>query len=334
MALNLTNPALQYDQPSVTDPATGLPLPASSIIKFFKNPALRAQAFASEAAKTAQPETSDVAGQLPESQISLPPMANAGEVVPGQSDFSVSQVQPPAANLPKFIQPKFSDVSQGPGGLPTPVNAGETKLGKLLHIIRAVTEGGLVGSQAGTFGGGFEAAEVHPYQELQLQQGAERGGLENQMLRAQVGMLPWQRMLQVAQLQKTRADIEKEKYLTPRSGGVYDVSKGAYAPGAGPTEGNQDKQTFDYLTTEVFPGLGRPLTPAEAYAHMAQMKQDVKPDPAQKAKDVFQASMAKVAGEGLLTPDAYSSLPKLTAAIRASKTLTDPEKQSALSWRR
>jgi hypothetical protein len=244
MSWNLTNPALQYEQPPQTDPSSGLPINIAAILRYFKNPALRAEQFAKDASQAVQPSISTVDGTIGEPSVSqgadvipgpLSGTAPSFEATPGQDQTTVGMHQP-SPILPKFVQPKFQDVSQGPNGLPTPVNAGETKLGKLLHVIRLAAEGAADGSQAGTFGGGFAAAEQGPIQKILMQQNVLHGQLENQLTQAQIGMLPWQRAAQIAAMQKTQAEAARAPFITPRGGGVFDTRSRQYLPGAGPRE--------------------------------------------------------------------------------------------------
>lgn len=293
MAFNLTNPALDYSQAPQVDPTSGLQVSLPDIIKFFKNSGQRGQQFAKDTSKQVQPSYATFQGQIADPETVPTPMRNAGDTEPGHDQITTQMQDAPPPVLPKFVQPSFQDVSQGPMGTPTPINAGETKLGKLLHVVRAITQGGLEGSTQGTFGGGFKAASDAPYQDAYRSIGLQNAQLQNQQQQANIAMLPWQRAQQIAALQKTRAETQKEKFLTPRGGGVYDTSKSAYAPNAGPTEQNGDQQAIDYLTSNPDPQTGRPLTAPEAVARVAQLKQDAKPEP-----NPTEASLALAAGNG------------------------------------
>jgi hypothetical protein len=249
MPFGLTNPALAYDSPPTIDPTTGLPVMLPPHLKFFRNQQLamdeanRALRAMPQGGMSVTPPHVTGSSML-EPDLPPGPLGMPGSSVPGPElsapdlQFTGGDVQlnQPPVHLPRFLKPSFADVSQGPGGLPVPINAGMTKLGKLLTIVKAVTEGAAAGSQSGTFGGGFAAAGDDPYRHAAMQQGFQRGQLENQMLGAQVGMLPLQRMQQIAAWQKTQAEARKARYTDPRSGGVYDLLASAYAPGAGPTQ--------------------------------------------------------------------------------------------------
>ena len=191
MALTLTKPALQYDQNVGIDPETGMPLAPISHMIFFKNPAERAKQFAADASKAVAPATSDVSGTVEDSAASLNPA--------------------PTPSLPKFAQPKLSELMTDEQGLPRPLNSGETKLGKLLHFITAVSRGAAAGSGQQSFGAGYQAAAEQPYRDLAMRQQAEQGGLQTEILRNQVAQLPWARAAQLLGLQKQRADIERQQ---------------------------------------------------------------------------------------------------------------------------
>jgi hypothetical protein len=243
MPFSLTNPALDYSDQSQPD----LNIPA--LLKFFKNPkaAMDAanqslQAVPQGGLSVTHPEvtgSSMLEPDQPPGPVGMPGSSVAGpELSPPNLQFSGGDVQldQPTAHLPRFLKPSFAQVSQGPDGMPAPINAGMTKLGKLLTIVKAVTEGGLVGAGQGDPASGFLAAEQHPFQVAQMRQGVERGGLENQMLQGQIGMFPWQRMQRIAAIQKSQAEAAKAPFITPRGGGVFDSRSGKYLPGAGPRE--------------------------------------------------------------------------------------------------
>lgn len=335
MALNLVNPALQYSQPDQIDPMSGLAVSIPDVIKFFKNPAARGKQFAADAAKAIQPSIADVSGELgtpqfSEGQTMLPGPVQASvpdfQYTPGQDNTSVS-FQSPTVNLPKFVQPKFSDVSEGPMGTPKPINIGETKLGKLLHIIKAATEGGLAGSSQDTFGGGVQAALAQPYQnafrKLQLQSAA----IQNQQQQEAMASAPLQRAAQIIALRRA-------PYIEGPAG-VFDVRTGKIAPGTERPDPNQTpEQRVLEANTRIQQGVGTEADKAtvKAWNDMLQSKQDVKPDSAAVAKQDFQSTMAQLASEGGITPDAMTSLPKLTAAINRSRTLSPAQKQKALAY--
>ncbi len=342
MDWSLTNPGLIYGDQQI-DPTTGMPVPR---VKFFPNAGARTQQYAKDASQAVQPSISTVEGQLGE-----PSVVPGREMLPGPvggsvatSDYDPGQDQTkvgmdtPTPVLPQMFRPKFKDVSEGPYGLPTPVNPAETKIGKLLHILRAVGEGAAAGSQAGTFGGGFDIAQKEPYEDAARQMQAQSGVMEMQQRKMQIASLPWQmalaRQKAMLDLQETQGKATTAGLVPTRTGQIYDARTGKWIPGGGPQvkEGNPDQQTYDYLQTQPNPDTGKLYTPAEASQKIAQMKQDVKPDPAAKAKDVFQSTMSKIAGEGMLSPDSYSSLPKMVAAIKGSKSISKPERQAALAY--
>jgi hypothetical protein len=236
MPFSLTNPGLEYPQDDFS---------VRSLLKFFKNPALRSQQYAQDASQAVQPSTSTVEGSIGEPSVSmgremLPGPVDASvpdfEYSPGQDQTTVGMQSPRVGILPKFIKPRFADTLTTPEGLPALINPAQTKLGKLLAVVRAVTEGGLAGASGGNFGEGFQIAQTAPFQRAMRNQQVESGQLQNQAQRANIAMLPWKRAAQIAELLKTQAEARKARYTDPRSGGVYDLQTGTYAPGAGPTQ--------------------------------------------------------------------------------------------------
>ncbi len=176
---------------------------------------------------------------------------------------------------------------------------GLSKMGKLATLLTSGLQGALAGRAAdeqtiaatggrrgGGVGTGFEAGVSYPWQRATQQQQVEKGGIENQMLRANMqpvqtpyGNLPWFRAQQVAALNKDIAETRSKGFVTPRGGGVYDVNQGQYAPGAGPTpqkENTPEQQVLDYLTSATDPKLGRPLNADEAYQRINAIKAGTK----------------------------------------------------------
>lgn len=226
MAWNLTNPGLSYENPPQTDPNSGMQINVPALLKFFKNPKV-AMDQANQALQSVPPQSlnvtpPEVTGSTAGPDLPPGPLGMPGSSVQGPeptapnlqfSGGAASLTQPPA-NLPQFVQPKFQDTLTQPNGTPTPINTAQTKLGKLLAVIKMAAEGAADGSQAGTFGGGFAAAEQGPIQKMLMQQNLQRGQIENQLQQAQVSMLPWQRMQQIAALQKSQADIGRTQAET------------------------------------------------------------------------------------------------------------------------
>ncbi|MFY9560126.1 MAG: hypothetical protein WAQ52_07820 [Terriglobales bacterium] len=249
MPLSLTNPALAYDSPPTIDSATGFPVTLPPHFKFFRrqqlamdeaNQALRA--VPQGGLSVTHPEvtgSSMLEPDMPPGPLGMPGSSVAGpELSPPDLQFSGGDVQldQPPVNLPRFLKPSFAQVSQGPGGMPAPINPGMTKFGKLLTIVRAVTMGGLEGSNEGTFGAGFQAAGDAPYRDLSRNLGAENAMLENQTQRANLAMMPWQLKQRMAAIQKAQAEAARAPFITPRGGGVFDSRTGKFLPGAGPHE--------------------------------------------------------------------------------------------------
>lgn len=165
-------------------------------------------------------------------------------------------------NLPWLPGYKAPQPQRPPISTPTGQWApGTNKAQKLEVLLRNGLEGAIAGygasanavvqsggRRSGGFGLGAAAGFEAPAQQTQVAQTLQRGGLENQQLAQQVAMQPQIQQLNVAgkiaEIQKNISDAQKNRYVTPRSGGVYDVQSGQFAPGTEP----QDKaQTIDNL---------------------------------------------------------------------------------------
>lgn len=203
MDFNLTNPGIQYD--GTIDPTTGQPI-ALPRQAFFKNPNLRNIQFAEDVHKALPAAGMDVA---PTSLASVTDngVTTNGEVLPPDLQFSGGgpSLQPPT--LPKFIKPTFQQTTQDSNGLPTPVNAGQTKLGKLAAIIASAARGAAAGAGGGTFGQGYELAREAPIRQAAERQQIESGAIQNQVGRASLAMLPFQRAAAAQAIYKSNADI-------------------------------------------------------------------------------------------------------------------------------
>lgn len=187
------------------------------------------------------------------------PLFNSGAATPNVG----TPADPNSIPAPDVTQPvnKFN-LPWLPGyKAPQPAAPGPSKAAKLGTILKSGIMGAIAGQNAveqsvvasggrtrGGFGMGAEAGLMAPAQQTQIQQTLQRGGLENQVLQNQVNFAPQVAALgvagKIAEIQKNISDAQKNRYVTPRSGGVYDVQSGQFAPGTEP----QDKaQTIDNL---------------------------------------------------------------------------------------
>src|SRR5438132_12193357 len=150
MGLNLTKPALAYDdqppvddQSPIIDPATGLPIKVKPRVSFFPNNASRDWQFAHDAAQAAQPATANVSGKVqPEpSGRGVTDSVSAHRSTPATSKVS-EQFQPEPlgvtgrdwqAPVPGGIGPEQPPpaVDIGPGGLPTNIAPDPAELKRL-----------------------------------------------------------------------------------------------------------------------------------------------------------------------------------------------------------
>jgi hypothetical protein len=134
----------------------------------------------------------------------------------------------PNPGAPRFLQPQsFRDANIDPStGMVRPplTNPGLTKAGKLVSFLAQVAMGGLAGRAAseqavvssggrrsGGFGMGFEAGVQQPYQQAALNQQVQRGGLQNQLVQAQVQNIPFLRAIMGQNLRKSQAQMDMWK---------------------------------------------------------------------------------------------------------------------------
>lgn len=145
----------------------------------------------------------------------------ANQSINQASGFDANGMPIMNANLPTIGTPTVQQAASA-GAMPGSVNAvspGLSKLGKVLTFINAGAQGALAarnaqeqmiaatgGRRAGGVGTGFEAGYQLPIMRALQQQAFQRGGLENQILQAQVQFNP---LLQLLGLQKSQADINK-----------------------------------------------------------------------------------------------------------------------------
>jgi len=227
------------------------------------------------------------AGAAPPPDVSNLPVGTGGgpTLAPGAPP-DVSQLPPARAGAPNPMLPPGQDVlgpmrwyqKLGQGfkqgwGEPdyTQPQQPMSKLGKLFAILHGAAIGAAAGSTQVGVGNAMLAANNALDQE-------RNQAMQQQAMRANLQFMPLQRAWQIyqntlgaqetqAKTAQAQAEANKNRYITPRGGGVYDLQTGQYAPGAGPTpakETGYKQQIFDDLTSQKDPQLGRPLTDIEA----------------------------------------------------------------------
>lgn len=142
-----------------------------------------------------QPETDQA------SNVQIPDAEGNG----GSQDYAHQDNSSPLA----FMRPSFKQASTDSVGLPSANSPQLTTKGKVLSAILSGGLGALAGSKESNAGAGFQDAIEQPIQRAGQRQALQRGGLENQMLGAQIGNLPWQRAALIAGLQKSQAETGK-----------------------------------------------------------------------------------------------------------------------------
>jgi hypothetical protein len=198
--------------------------------------------------------------------------ANAGlpsaDAMMGPDVLNPNQQPPklPTIGKPSFIQAVMGG-PQTSGGMPvSPLeNPSLSKGGKLLQILGMAGQGMLAGRAAqeqatvqsggrrsGGVGMAMEAGYSLPFLRALQSQQAQQGQAETQLLQSQAQNAPLLQRLGILKaqtdIQKGQAETEKDQYVTPRSGGVYDIKSGQFAPGTEP----QDKAaTIDTLLAQA-----------------------------------------------------------------------------------
>ena len=201
---SLTNPGLAYDQGQGVDPVTGMPIQLPPIMRYFRNPAQRAQQAARDEMSTVQPARSTIAGP-----------AGAPPQIPlsGEADSTQASTNPdPLSSTPRFVQPTFSSTTTDANGLQVPINPAQTKLGKLVSILSAAARGAAAGWGMGNAAAGADRAREIPLQLAAQRQQLQTGSLENQQRLANLRALPLdiaQRQAAIEQmLEQTRVATE------------------------------------------------------------------------------------------------------------------------------
>jgi hypothetical protein len=155
---------------------------------YYDNPALAAIGLARASAKNAQPIPTEYSGDLDS---------------PITEDTDASPSPEPTIGTPSFLR-----ASQGPEGT-TAKSPALTKKGALMAVLLGGLHGGMRSAGTKTFGQGFENAEQAPIQLAGAKLGLERERLGNELAKAQILNLPWQRAAMTAGLEKTQAETGK-----------------------------------------------------------------------------------------------------------------------------
>ncbi|HEV2522589.1 MAG TPA: hypothetical protein VGT24_09425 [Candidatus Acidoferrales bacterium] len=169
------------------------------------------------------------------------------------------------------------------------------------------------GRRSGGAGVGFEAGLEQPLTLATQQQQFQRGGLENQLLQNQVNFAPQLNQLNMAakfaEIQKNISDAQKNRYVTPRSGGVYDVQSGQFAPGTEPQDKLSTMQGLLADAASKAQAAGRdPKQDATVQQYsdiITGLQRDVQP----KTQNDFQQYYAKYLSDNNL-PDTAANMQK------------------------
>jgi hypothetical protein len=224
------------------------------------------------------------------------PQASAGAILGG--DVFNPNAQGP--KLPLIGTPSFQQAATAgamPGGVNT-LSPGLNKAGKLVTLIKGGLEGALAGRaaqeqmiaasgghRAGGIGVGFEGGYTLPFLRAQQQQAVTRGGLENQILGAQAQNAG---LLQRLGIMKTQAEINKDRYVTPRSGGVYDIQGGQFAPGTEPQDKSQNIDNLIAAAAARAQSQGRDPSQDPDVKQLSDIKTSLQKDPQPKTQNDFE----------------------------------------------
>jgi hypothetical protein len=220
------------------------------------------------------------------------------------------------APMPSQIQtPSFADANQvgGVPGVGAVGNPNLTTKGKVLATLISGAFGALAGAGQKTAGEGFSAGEQLPFIQAMRRQEVLKSQLENQFSRMQLSQMNtpvkmgdgssmplWQAMQQgkynevQASIAQKKSEVQKNKFVTPRNGGVYDTGTQQYAPGTEPQDKPQNvDQMISSRLQDVLRSGGDPRTDQQLQ-QMIQTKQSSaanqgKPDnPEQQFTDEYQ----------------------------------------------
>jgi len=233
MSWDFTKPGLQYE-PTIDEDGQITP----PHVAFFPNKLARAIQFAKDSSHGVQPSTSDITGSL------------GGEQLTHSIDTTPNPV-------PKMVQPSLADSMRDPNtGLPRPINSGETKLGKLLHVLAAAAQGGVAALGTQNAQQGMEAArqaQMLPLQHALAAQQLAREQAQTELSRAEVqpvnvpgyGPMPmWLARASFPALIRGQAQQNVEKMKAQTAENVADINKRFISTPVG---------LFDTRTRQVVP---------------------------------------------------------------------------------
>lgn len=331
----------------MADPNTGK-------VSYYDNPGQRAIAYAKQEQAGVQPTVA----ALPDAQIPSVNDDGSQPVDQPARPFFVPQKSAPA---PVMATPTFQQASTDANGMPVAVTPGLTKVGKLVQVLGLAAKGAMAGQAAseqavtqsgghrgGGVGMGFQAGMLEPAREAMEHAEVQRGGLQNQTTQMALDQartpvdvgngtkVPFWMAQRNATLSKTIADANKDRYVTPRNGGVYDTSTGQYAAGTEPQDKHQNQSPQQLLADAVADAQRRGVDPSSD--PKVKQIQDVitagnnKPDTGTEITQRFQQTVGKLLSNGELPEGVMSDVNKLSRAITSSKSLSAQEKSDAIGY--
>jgi hypothetical protein len=174
---------------------------------------------------------------------------------------------------------------------------------------QAVIQSG--GRRSGGAGLGFMAGMELPAQQTATQQSLQHGGLENQQLRQQVAMQPQTQALGVmgklAEIQKNISDAQKNRFVTPRSGGVYDIQSGQFAPGTEPADKSITIDNLLAAAAEKAQSAGRDPTKDPQVQQLSDVKTSLQKETQPKTQNDFEQFYGKYLRDNKL-PDTAENM--------------------------
>jgi hypothetical protein len=174
------------------------------------------------------------------------------------------------------------------------------------------------GRRSGGVGVGFEAAEQAPLEMQQQRQQVQAGQIANQQQLMNLQNAPQLNQLniatKIAEINKNISDAQKNRYVTPRSGGVYDVQTGQFAPGTEP----QDKAaTIDNLLATAADKAqreGRDPRQDPAVQQLSDVKTSLQRDVQPKTQNDFEQFYGKYLRDNRL-PDTAQNMQRAHQAF-------------------
>jgi hypothetical protein len=276
--------------------------------------------------------------------------AVGSQALPSATAMLGPDVLNPAANsqapLPSQIsQPTFAQANQSQPvpRVDTVQNKALTTKGKVLSVILQAAAGGLEGSQYRNAGQAFADVSQLPFLRAIQQQQVKKQQLENQFSQMQLSQMNtpikladgssiplWQAMQQgkydevQASIAQKKSDVTKNRYVTPRTGGVYDTQTQQFAPGTEPQDKPQNLDQMIAAATQKAISEGRnpgsdptvqQLTQTKLGATPAAAKTDT---PEEQFIDDYRKRNPNASMAGIIR--AYSNATKDTTASQNSRS--------------